>query len=233
MNLAEGTLGWNDLDAAPSPDILLAFLDAIAAAPGVAAAKGRSLAMLEVAPGHRVLDAGCGTGADAIELAARVHPGGVVVGVDSSALAIEATRRNAAGRRELRCLRAAATALPFPDGWFDSARADRVIQHVPDPAVAIQELVRVTRPGGIVVISEGTVARQGGGTGAPGLGSPRRLLPFIPVFLRRSGAGSLAIEKVDCAVEPNPELTAVLGDAGGSIVVRMVHFRGVVEPGPR
>ena len=42
--------------------------------------------------------------------------------------------------------------LDFTDNEFDGCRAERVFQHLPDPAQALAELVRVTRPGGRIVI---------------------------------------------------------------------------------
>ena len=47
-----------------------------------------------------------------------------------------------------------AACLPFADGTFDGAFADRVIQHVPIPMQTLGELVRVVRPGGRVVIAD-------------------------------------------------------------------------------
>ena len=47
-----------------------------------------------------------------------------------------------------------AHALPFDDAGFDRARADRVLQHLADPARALAELRRVVRPGGLVALAE-------------------------------------------------------------------------------
>jgi SAM-dependent methyltransferase len=47
---------------------------------------------------------------------------------------------------------AAAHALPFADGYFDAVRSERMLQHLVEPEPAIAELVRVTRPGGRVVV---------------------------------------------------------------------------------
>ena len=45
-------------------------------------------------------------------------------------------------------------ALEFADATFDACRADRVLQHLLDPGRAVAEMVRVTRPGGRLVICE-------------------------------------------------------------------------------
>jgi len=42
--------------------------------------------------------------------------------------------------------------LPYPDGWFDLVTFASVIEHLYNPAFAVAELARVTRPGGLLVI---------------------------------------------------------------------------------
>jgi len=56
--------------------------------------------------------------------------------------------------------------LPFPAGSFDACRAERVFQHLPDPLRALTEMIRVTRPGGRVLVLDtdwGTTAVNGAG----------------------------------------------------------------------
>jgi SAM-dependent methyltransferase len=98
-------------------------------------------------PGDRLLDAGCGTGTLARHLRAR---GFRVAGLDASHAMLTAHRE---GR--LPALQASADRMPFPDGAFDGAYCVAVLHHLIDPAVvagAIHEMVRVTRPGGAVVL---------------------------------------------------------------------------------
>ncbi len=115
--------------------------------------KRRSYRSLSLRPGASVLDVGCGTGDDARELAKLVGPCGRVVGVDSSEALIAEARGRAQGDAPwVEFLVAEAHRTEFPADTFDACRADRVLQHLADPAAALAEMVRVCRPGGIVEV---------------------------------------------------------------------------------
>jgi SAM-dependent methyltransferase len=100
----------------------------------------------DVRPGQRVLDVGCGTGALTTVLAAIGGPERVAA-VDPSEPFVEECRARVPGA-DVRV--AAAEALPFGDGEFDRALAQLVFHFVQDPAAAVAEMARVTRPGGVV-----------------------------------------------------------------------------------
>jgi SAM-dependent methyltransferase len=99
---------------------------------------------LPIAPDARVLDAGCGSGRMLDELTRY----GQVCGVDLSAEAVAASRR-----RGHEVVRAAIEAMPFRDGAFDLVTCLDVLEHTPDDRVALAELCRVTRPGGLLIAS--------------------------------------------------------------------------------
>lgn len=129
------------------------YLDA--AARLVLPAKLRTYELMELQEGHRVLDLGCGPASDTIALAEIVGETGRVVGVDADAdMVAEANERaSAAGLAEtVTHEHTDATDLPFDDDAFDSCRSERVFQHLPDPAAALVEMIRVTRPGGRIVV---------------------------------------------------------------------------------
>lgn len=122
---------------------------------GGAAASRDLLAMCHVDEAAEVLEVGCGIGVGVANVA-RDHACRVV-GIDRSEQMIEWAHRRARehgveDRVEL--LVADATALPFEDGRFDATYAESVLAFVEDPALALREMVRVTRPGGHVGISE-------------------------------------------------------------------------------
>jgi len=99
------------------------------------------------------LDAGCGTGFLAFELAARGHH---VTGVDFAPAMIAEARRKAAERGvSIRLEEADAEQLPFPPGCFDLAISRHVLWTLPHPEAAIDEWIRVLRPGGRLVVVDG------------------------------------------------------------------------------
>jgi ubiquinone/menaquinone biosynthesis C-methylase UbiE len=136
-------------------DYFVRFLDARTAIPGEIQVKQLITEHLHLQAGLAVLDIGCGTGSDTCLLADAVGVTGRVVGLDSSTRMIEESRRRAAAAHvPVTFVEGTATALPFPDDSFDRCRTERVLAVLDDPAAAVREMARVTRPGGVVVVSE-------------------------------------------------------------------------------
>lgn len=98
-------------------------------------------------PGLRILDAGCGPGANFEWM----RPYGEISAVDLSPLAIELANER---HPEVESAVADITALPFADESFDLAVEITVLTMVRDDALAVSELARVTRPGGTVLLME-------------------------------------------------------------------------------
>jgi phosphatidylethanolamine/phosphatidyl-N-methylethanolamine N-methyltransferase len=109
-----------------------------------------ALKKMNVQPGDAVLEVGVGTG---INLP--LYPASCkVVGVDLSLHMLEKARDRVAdkGLRNCRVLEMDAAAMSFPDESFDIVYAPYLISVVPDPVKVAQEMKRVCKPGGRVVI---------------------------------------------------------------------------------
>lgn len=98
-----------------------------------------------VEAGQRVVDVGCGTGVLTEELARRVGADHVA-GADPSPMLQAAAERVPGADLE----QASAEELPWPDDSFDAALAQLVVHFMADPAKGVDEMTRVTRPGGVV-----------------------------------------------------------------------------------
>lgn len=130
------------------------FLDRMRPAPGGAALAAREHDLLELFPGARVLDVGCGTGHDAQAFAAAVGDHGTVIAVDSSAemLQVARTRAAAIGAR-IRFVHGDAAALELDDSTVDRAFSSRLLHQSTTPDRIVAEMVRVTVRGGRLVLS--------------------------------------------------------------------------------
>jgi len=93
----------------------------------------------------RVLDAGCGSGRTLQELVDY----GAVSGIELDADAAELARNRALGEVQVGRLEQ----LPWADGTFDLITCLDVIEHVPDDVSALVELLRVSRPGGWLLVT--------------------------------------------------------------------------------
>jgi ubiquinone/menaquinone biosynthesis C-methylase UbiE len=103
--------------------------------------------------GLDVLDAGCGTGFLSLELAARGHR---VTGIDfAPAMLIEARRKATERGMSVRFEEADAEQLSFGSGSFDLVISRHVLWTLPHPEAAIDEWIRVLRPGGRLAVIDG------------------------------------------------------------------------------
>jgi SAM-dependent methyltransferase len=101
----------------------------------------------QVTEGDVVLDVGCGTGA--LTLAVAAIPSTRVTGVDRSNAYVGSAEDHTEGDR-VRFEVGDAQALRFADDTFDRTLSQLVLNFVPDRVAALREMVRVTRPGGLV-----------------------------------------------------------------------------------
>lgn len=106
--------------------------------------------------GSRVLEAGCGVGAQTVILSAK-SPGADITSVDISpdSLARAEAAAAEAGCANVRFRQADITRLPFAEASFDHVFVCFVLEHLPDPMAALRELSRVLVPGGGITVIEG------------------------------------------------------------------------------
>lgn len=118
---------------------------------GERAFRERTVALAAVAPGHAVLDVGCGTGS--LTMAAKLHTGanGEVHGIDPAPEMIRAAERKASREElEIRYQVGVIEELPFPDGHFDIVLSSLMLHHLPADLKrrGVAEIARVLKPGG-------------------------------------------------------------------------------------
>ncbi len=145
--------------------------------------RARAVDLARVGPGSRVLDVATGTGDLAIELARRVSPGGEVIGSDfSESMLVRARAKGAKALEEILADTSSvadtssavhngsggsahtslcfdwgdALALPYPDDSFDAATVGFGARNFSDLRRGLEEMARVVRPGGRVVVLEMT-----------------------------------------------------------------------------
>jgi SAM-dependent methyltransferase len=103
--------------------------------------------------GARVLDVGCGTGIVARTAAARVGARGGVAGLDlNDGMLAVARAASARIHPPIEWRQGNAAALPYPEGVFDAALSQQMLQFVSDPSAVLREMHRVLAPGGRAAI---------------------------------------------------------------------------------
>ena len=115
----------------------------------------QELQVLNLQKGLKILDAGCGTGVISRMIAQEIEPG-TVYGVDMDALFLKEAEKIAEekGITNIQFQQGNICNLDFKDGFFDAVYCRLVLMHVDDPVETVQELSRVTKPQGIVGISD-------------------------------------------------------------------------------
>ena len=111
---------------------------------------------LQLKPGQRLLDVGCGTGTDLENLFARYGKNVELYGAEPSEDMLKQMRREVVESPNVHLTNATATKLPYADNFFDYVTCSLVLHHVPDGdrQTALKEMHRALKPGGTVLIKE-------------------------------------------------------------------------------
>jgi ubiquinone/menaquinone biosynthesis C-methylase UbiE len=112
------------------------------------------LELTGLAPGMAALDAGCGPGVTSEVMADLVGPTGSVVALELSPERLAEARARCERLPQCRFVQADVRDTRLPDASFDYTWCQFVFEYLPRPEVALEELLRVTRPGGRVVVTD-------------------------------------------------------------------------------
>ena len=142
--------------------------------------KRQALAWVDPKPGQHCLDLCCGTGDLALLMAARVRPGGAVLGIDAAAAPLQRARRRASRQPwlPLQWRQGDALATGLAAGWADAAVMAYGLRNLSDPAAGLGELRRVLRPGGRAAVLDFNRLD-------PGPGVQGRAAAFQRLYLRQ------------------------------------------------
>jgi ubiquinone/menaquinone biosynthesis C-methylase UbiE len=144
--------GFQDTSQIADVEATFRWLDRADGHPLIQEVKRRMLELRPVRAGDQVLDVGCGIGHEARRLAQSVGSAGQVVGIDRNPPMIAEARRRANSQNVAVTFEIGdAHQLTLADDTFDLVRIERVLRYLDQPDVALQEMVRVARPGGHVL----------------------------------------------------------------------------------
>ena len=147
--------GFRTVDQTTDVEFLYRFLDRVHTNESVQTYHRLMLDLAPVVAGQRILEIGCGIGTIALQLAEQVGPSGYVLGIDKNEEFIREAQRRASSRQLPVAFQVGdANQLELPDASFDGARAERTLMYLENPGQALDELVRVLKPGGEIVIFE-------------------------------------------------------------------------------
>lgn len=178
-------------------------------------------------PEGRALDVGCGTGT----LAGRLSAEGLrMVGIDPSAGMLEVLTERAP---EVEAIQASGEAIPFDDAGFDLCFSVAAFHHIAEPTkvrATLAEMVRVTRPGGKIVIWDHNprnpywrllMAR------VPQDDGSERLIPERELRAGLAGAGCMRVQSKPLGFVPDfaPPSLMPLANAAETMVERLPGLR--------
>lgn len=146
-------LDFTNVDSMAASSRAVRSLDLIGAHPAVIELRGRAILSMGLSAGYSILDLGCGTGEVARQFAEKVGPTGKVVAIDrSEAMIAEAKLRTTSDATIIDFQTGDALALDLSDNAFHGAWSERLFQHLEAPERALSEMIRVTKPGGKIVV---------------------------------------------------------------------------------
>jgi len=179
----------------------------------------KTVAALNLGEGGRALDLATGTADLALQIARDIS-GSHVVGLDPSPGMLAIGQRKvheAMLTRQVELVVGDAQALPFADASFDAVSIAFGIRNVPDRARALEEMARVTKPGGRVAVLELSEPRGGGFLAPVARFHVHTLVPWLGSII--SGAAEYRYLQRSIAAFPSAdEFAQLMQDHGLDIV---------------
>ena len=142
---------FHSVDKGAVPTKYIDFIDWMRTWPEMRRQKALSVELLDLSDGDVAIDIGCGTGEEAVAMLEQVAPTGRAYGLDNSGTMLTEARRRAGDRAGLEFLEGSIFELPFEDATFDAIRCERLLEHLSEPRKAMDEMLRVAKPGARVV----------------------------------------------------------------------------------
>lgn len=185
----------------------------------------RAVAFCQPPKSGSVLDVATGTGDLAFEFRRAVGSKGHVVGVDFCAPMIE--RARAKSRRSglnVEFLEGDALNLPWPDGTFDVASIAFGVRNVDDPKRCLDEMARVVRPGGRVLVLE--FGQPEGLLSLPYKGYSRLVLPVVGGIVTGQKGAYDYLRRTAAAFPSGDRFADIMESTGRFCDVRVVELSG-------
>lgn len=144
-------------------DLMISLIDTFVFRGQVRELRQRTANLAQLQPGETALDVGCGTGTLLMEAARSVGPAGRVAGVDPGTQQIARARTKAARRNmPIEFQIGVIEQIPFPDQTFDVVFSTLMMHHLPAPLKrqGLEEIARVLKPGGRLIIADFTHKKE-------------------------------------------------------------------------
>jgi ubiquinone/menaquinone biosynthesis C-methylase UbiE len=122
--------------------------------PEIERQRQRTIEVIDPQPGEKIVDVGCGPGLLAHELAPAVGDTGRIIGADSSAAMLELAKKRCAHLPNIEFVECDATDLEVDEASADLVTCTQVLLYVTDVEKALEEMFRILKPGGRVIIME-------------------------------------------------------------------------------
>ena len=144
---------FSDVDNASNPQFFVDYLAQKWKTDFSRAYKARVRDLMQLEPAHSVLDVGCAMGIDLDPVVKRPGASGLSAGLDFSYQMVkDGQNRTANDDKRPAFLNGDSHYLPFASNSFEVCYSDKVFQHLANPQQSLSEIVRVTKPGGHVII---------------------------------------------------------------------------------